>query len=149
MSYEQRRFEKIVLLLDVLSTPLLMFILLGLWLFRDQVFVIGEPLTPAIATMLIGFGAILLFDLASVGWLAGNRHSAPGETETRTRLLVLGVLCLVLFAADKVMIDEVAHETATGWTLQTEYLLLYGMLIFQLAYNVLLARHLLSRSSVT
>jgi len=149
MSYEQRRFEKIVLLLDVLSTPLLLFILLGLWLFRDQVFVIGEPLTPATATMLIGFGAILLFDIASVAWLAGNRRSAPGETEARTMLLVLGVLCLVLVAADKVMIDEVAHETATGWTLQTEYLLLYGMLIFQLAYNVLLARHLLSRSSVT
>ncbi len=148
MSERQRGFEKIVLLLDVLSTPLLLFILLGLWLFRDQVFVIGEPLTPATVTMLIGFGAILLFDLASVAWLAGNRHSAHGEAETRTRLLVLGVLCLVLFAADKVMIDEVAHETATGWTLQTEYLLLYGMLMIQLAYNVMLARHLLSRSSV-
>lgn len=148
MSYGQRRFEKIVLLLDVLSTTLLMFILLGLWLFRDQVFVIGEPLTPATATMLFGFGAILLFDIASVAWLAGNRGSAPGEIETRTRLLVLGVLCLVLFATDKVMIDEVAHETAAGWTLQPEYLLLYGMLIFQLAYNVVLARHLHSRSSV-
>lgn len=149
MSYGQRRYAKIVLLLDVLCTPLLVFILLGLSLFRDQVFVIGEPLTPATATMLVGFGAILLFDIASVAWLAGNRRSAPAETEARTRLLVLGVLCLVLFAADKVLIDEVAHETATGWTLQTEYLLLNGMLIFQLAYNILLARHLLSRSSVT
>ena len=149
MSYGQLRFATIVLLLDVLCTPLLVFILLGLWMFRDQVFVIGEPLTPATATMLVGFGAILLFDIASVAWLAGNRRSAPGKTEARTRLLVLRVLCLVLFAADKVMIDEVAHETATAWTLQTEYLLLYGMLFFQLAYNVLLARHLLSKSSVT
>lgn len=149
MSYGQLRYAKIVLLLDVLCTPLLVFILLGLSLFRDQVFVIGEPLTPATATMLVGFGAILLFDIASVAWLAGNRRSAPAETEARTRLLVLGVLCLVLFAADKVLIDEVAHETATGWTLPTEYLLLNGMLIFQLAYNILLARHLLSRSSVT
>jgi hypothetical protein len=44
------------------------------------------------------------------------------------------------------MADEIAHETESGWTLQGEYLLLYGMLALQLVHNLLLGRHLLRAS---
>ena len=45
-------------------------------------------------------------------------------------------------AAQKVMVDEVAHETAEAWSIQGEYLMLYGMLTLQLIYNLLVGRRL-------
>ncbi len=72
-----------------------------------------------------------------------GRSEAARRVRSTRGLPVLGVTCLVLMAAEKIMIDEVAHETVGGWTLQTEYILLYVMLGVQLVYNVLLGRALL------
>ena len=114
-----------------------MFILVGLWLYRDRVFTIGNPLGFVGVTMLVGFGSILLFNIVSVTWLSRFLHD-------KTAILFgLGVLCLVLMAAEKVMVDEVAHETAVAWSIQGEYLMLYGMLILQLIYNLLVGGRVL------
>ena len=142
MREARRGLGKATFWLDVLATPLLLFILAGLWLYREQVFVIGSPVTFAGLIMMIGFASILLFNLVSLFWL-GRFRSRTGERRgADTRLFMLGLLCLVLLAAQKVMADEVAHETEGAWSIQGEYLILYGMLLLQLIYNLLVGRRL-------
>jgi hypothetical protein len=51
-------------------------------------------------------------------------------------------------AAEKVMVDEIAHQMELAWSMQTEYLMLYGMLIVQLVYNLLVLRRTLRTSSI-
>jgi hypothetical protein len=48
-----------------------------------------------------------------------------------------------MMMAEKVMVDEIAHETSAAWSLQREYLMLYSMLFFQLTYNLLIGMRLL------
>ena len=134
---------KTVLWLDVLATPLLLFILAGLWLYRQQIFVTGSPVAGAGLIMLIGFGSILLFNIVSLFWLGRSRSRATGGRGAGHRLFWLGLLCLLLMAAEKVMADEVAHETEGVWSIQGEYVMLYGMLLLQLIYNLLVGKRLL------
>jgi hypothetical protein len=109
---------KTVLWLDVLATPLLLFILVGLWLYRQQIFVIGSPVAGAGLIMLIGFGSILLFNMVSLFWLGRSRSGTREGKEVGQGLFWLGLLCLLLMAVEKVMADEVAHETEGAWSLQ-------------------------------
>lgn len=142
MADSRRGMTKLIIWLDVLATALLLFILAGLWLYRERIFTIGSPLGVVELLMLVGFGSILLFNGMSIAWLWQFLH------EKTALLMVLGMLCLVLMAAEKVMVDEVAHQTELAWSMQTEYLILYGMLIVQLVYNLLVLRRTLRTSNV-
>ena len=55
----------VVLWLDILATLLLVFILFGIWLFRDRVFTIGNLVALVDLTMFVGIGSVLLFNIAS------------------------------------------------------------------------------------
>jgi hypothetical protein len=48
--------------------------------------------------------------------------------------LLWGVLCLLLLAGEKVMIDEIARETRLGWETLGEWIILYGFFTTQLFY---------------
>ena len=129
--------------LDILATSLLVFILAGIWLFRDRVFVVGNPLALVDLTMLVGIGTVLLFNIVSIAWLSGVRFKSAHGRTTDPILIGLGILCLVMMMAEKIMADEIAHETLAGWSIQGEYIMLYGMLVLQLIYNLLVGARLL------
>jgi hypothetical protein len=66
MSVPRKGLAAAVLRLDVFATPLLLFFLAGLWIYRQRVFVVGNSLTFPELTMLVGFGSVLVFNLVSV-----------------------------------------------------------------------------------
>jgi hypothetical protein len=133
----------LTLSLDILATLLLLFILVGFWIYRTELFVIGNPINRVGLIMMGGFIAILVFNISSILWLGRSLFEGGEKKALNMGLLVFGIVCLVLLAAEKVMTDEVAHETVGGWTIQGEYIMLYGMLVIQLLFNILMAKRLL------
>jgi len=133
-----------LLWLGALATGFLVFILIGIWVFRDRVFTIGNQLSLVELTMLIGMVSVLLFNIVSLFWLSRKRFKSTYSRATDSVLFGLGILCIVMMMAEKVMIDDIAHETAVAWSIQREYLMLYGMLFLQLIYNLLMGMRLLN-----
>ena len=136
--------ENALFWLDALATGFLVFILIGIWVFRDQVFTIGNQFAPVVMIMLIGMISVLLFNIASLFWLSGKRFKSKYRRSTDFVLFGIGILCIFMMMAEKVMVDEVAHETSVAWSLQREYLMLYSMLFLQLTYNLLIGMQLLN-----
>jgi hypothetical protein len=131
--------------LDAFATAFLVFILIGMWVFRDRLFTIGNPLAMLDLVILVGIIFILLFNIVSLFWF-GRAHIKSGKSRASDLVLFgIGVLCTVMMMAEKVMADEIAHETASGWKIQAEYLMLYGMLLIQLVYNLLIGMRLLPK----
>jgi hypothetical protein len=99
--------------------------------------------------MMGGFIAILVFNISSILWLGRSLVEGRERRALNVGLMVLGLVCLFLLAAGKVMTDEVAHETVGGWSIQGEYVMLYGMLVLQLVFNVLMAKRLLGTRRIS
>ena len=135
----------VFLWLDAFATAFLVFILVGMWVFRDHLFTIGNPLAMLDLVILLGSIFILLFNIVSLFWF-GREHFKSGKSRASNLFLFgIGVLCTVMMMAEKVMADEIAHETVSGWKIQGEYLMLYGMLLIQLVYNLLIGMRLLPK----
>lgn len=131
--------------LDTLVTAFLVFILIGMWVFRDRVFTIGGPLDLVDLIILVGMIFVLLFNIVSLFWLGRAQFKSDYSRALDSVLFGLGVLCIVMMMAEKIMADEIAHETTTGWNIQGEYLILYGMFLLQLVYNLLICKRLFQR----
>jgi hypothetical protein len=134
-----------LLWLDVLAMAFLVFILISIWVFRDRVFTIGNPLSLVDLIMLVGMISVLLFNAVSLFWLSRVLFKGANSRATDSVLFGLCILCLVMMMTEKAMVDDIAHETASGWSIQGEYLMLYGMLFLQLTYNLLIGMRLLPR----
>lgn len=134
-----------LLWVGALASGFLVFILIGIWAFRDKVFTIGDPLTPVDLIMLVGMTSVLLFNVGSLFWLGRTHFERGCSRATDSVLFVMGTFCIVMMMAEKVMADDIAHETASGWRIQGEYLMLYGMLFLQLIYILLMGMRLLPR----
>jgi len=57
-------------------------------------------------------------------------------------LAAFGLLCLLCFAAEKVLVDEIGREIALGWETTGEWIILYGLLAVQLVYHLIVWRFL-------
>ncbi len=134
-----------LLWLDAFATAFLIFILIGMWVFRDHLFTIGNPLAMLDLIILVGIIFILMFNIFSLFWVGGEHYKRGKSRVSDLVLFGIGVLCAVMMMAEKVMADEIAHETASGWKIQGEYLMLYGMLLIQLVYNLLIGMRLLPK----
>ena len=55
-------------------------------------------------------------------------------------LFLLGLICCVLLLCEKAMVDEIARETALGWEVIGEWVILYIALVIQLVYIGLVLR---------
>lgn len=116
-------------------------LLVGLWLIFNLVAMPlawggvdaeGGVLGAIQLAMLLGFVLVILFDLASIGWVAlnGRIRIRAGEV---AGLLFLGGLALVGMMGAKVMVDEIARETPLGGA-GGEWGVLYACLVLQLSY---------------
>lgn len=92
-------------------------------------------------TVLAGFIYIALFDLISTGWIMTRvcwvREGGREEGCQKGWLLVLAAVALVALMGAKVMVDEIARETAMGGG-GGEWVILYICLALQFAYLVAL-----------
>lgn len=137
--------------LTVLVTLWLVYNLVAIAVARDQVFRERGTLTVgAELAVLIGFGLVAAFDVASLVWLWGELRGVRPPGKEETALLAFGALCLILLAGDKVMVDEIGRETLLGWEVTGEWIILYLFLAVQLLYNLAFLRGLVrGRRGVT
>jgi uncharacterized membrane protein len=128
--------------LAVISTLCLLFIMVMLPLFRQDIFIHRRTLSGPEIAILIGYVIAALFILLSTCWLA-MQIIRPRPDRVRTAwLAAFGLFCLLLFAAEKVMIDEIGRETTLGWETTGEWIILYGLLAVQLVYHLVVRRFL-------
>ena len=130
--------------LGALATAFLVFILIGLWVVRDRIFIIVNQIALLDLIMLIGMISVLLFNIASLFWLIRKRFKSTYSRATDFVLFGIGILCVVMMMVEKVRVDDIAYETSVAWSIQREYLILYSMLFFQLTYNMLIGMRLLN-----
>jgi hypothetical protein len=138
MESESRLLTRLTAGLAVLSTAFLAFNMVGIPVYKEQVFFERGALSGVEMVIGIGFGLVLLFDVVSLLWvLLRLRQSKDGGIGDRATL-VLGALCLVLFIGEKTMVDEIGQEYLLGWEVPGEWIILYVFLTIQLVYNLVL-----------
>jgi hypothetical protein len=97
-----------------------------------------SPLAPAEVLILVGFLAILTFNLLAFVWLLKNVLSEQ-KTPFHMGALVLNIICLVLMAGEKVLVDEIAREyRLAGWEAAGEWVILYGCFGVQMLFILLM-----------
>ena len=136
MEKQSRYLYNSTFVLAILSTGFLVFNMLGIPIYKQQVFFERETLAGVEIVMLIGFGLVLLFDIASLLWvllrLRQSERASIGDQAT----LILGALCLFLLVGEKAMVDEIGREYLLGWEVLGEWVILYTFLTTQLIYNL-------------
>lgn len=124
--------------LAILSTCFLMYNMLAIIFFREQVFIDKANISIAEIPILIGFLLIVLFDVISLLWmLSGYRYLKEGFARSKA-LLLLWALCIVSLFGAKVMADEIGREYLLGWEVTGEWIILYVFLTVHLVYNLLI-----------
>jgi hypothetical protein len=128
--------------LAILSIGFLAFNMVGIPVFREQVFYERGALSGVEIVMGIGFGLVLLFDVVSLLWVLFRLRQPRDGTSGDKATLVLGLLCLVLLIGEKTMIDEIGREYLLGWEVVGEWIILYIFFTVQLVYNLVILAQL-------
>ena len=120
-----------------------LYIMAAIPLCREQIFLERDAVTRGDELLiLLGFLFVALFNILSIVWNAlWNRQPRPLWRNNKV-LPGLGVLCLVLLAGEKTMLDEIGREYALGWETLDEWIILYAFLSVQLLYTFLMLRTL-------
>lgn len=130
------------LILSILSTVLLVYIMLAMPVYKQQLFIERKTFAVPGIVMLIGFGLILLFTIVSIIWFARQVQWGRKVAAVDTVTLLLGILCLIALVGEKVMVDEIGREFRLGWETRGEWIILYIGLSIQLIYNIVIIRRL-------
>lgn len=125
--------RKIVLVLAAAAGIWLLFNLVAIPLAWGGINATGGILGAIQLAILLGFLLVLLFDLVSIGWLF--RRSREGGGSGLDPLHFFAAVALVSMMGAKVMVDEIARETPLNGA-GGEWGMLYGLLIVQLAYII-------------
>lgn len=127
-------------LLSIFSVIFLIYIMLALIIYKEQVFIEQGTISTSEILMIIGFGIILIFNIVSFCQLLWKSLKF-GKTNINEKLiLVLGGFCLLLLFGEKTMSDEIGHEYLLGWETSGEWIILYVFLTIQLFYNFIILR---------
>ena len=129
-SYLERGFTAVTALFTI-------DVMVGIALFRHDIFVDRNTITVPVAIILLGLAVILVFNLYSMVRLLFKPAKNTEVTVNRRLLVFLAVTSLVLLAVDKVMIDEIGGQYAAGMGSTGEWVMLYFSLSVQLTYVIL------------
>lgn len=121
--------------LGLLATGGTIFLMVGLQLYWDEVYLNQRSLSPAEGIMILGILFILLFNISSIVRAAHLIRGKLKSTAMDFVVLLLGLFCILLLIGTKVLSDEIAREYRLGWETTGEWIILYLFLAFQLAYN--------------
>jgi hypothetical protein len=137
-----RIFSPVTFVLGILATFSVVYNMVAVQIFKEQVFFDHVVSMPYEFAMLSGALLILLFDVFSLGWVS-HKIFATKRSEGLDRIaLVWGVLCIPVLMGTKVMADEIAREYRLGWETLGEWIGLYVCLFFQFFYIILIFIHL-------
>jgi hypothetical protein len=124
--------------LAILSTGFLVFNMSGILVHKQPIFFEQETLLSVEILILVGFGLVVLCDVASFLWVLSRLRQSGKASIGDIAMLGLGVLCLFLLIGEKVMVDEIAREYRLGWEVLGEWIILYVLLTIQLIYNLVI-----------
>ena len=133
-----KRLRNATSVLAALSTGFLAFNMLGILIFKQQVFFERGALARVEIVILIGFVLVLLFDVVSLLWSLQRLHESKQAGIGDKAIAALGALCLLLLMGEKVMVDEIGRESLLGWEVLGEWIILYTFLVIQLIYNLII-----------
>lgn len=126
--------------LSWLSACFTIFIMIGLLIFKEDVFLYRGSISFSEILLALGFLVILIFDFASFTWIIRNRKVINSDRIKTTLLLLSGMFCLLLLPVDKVMIDEIGKEYLQYKEFIGEWVILYLSLSVQFLYNIFVIR---------
>jgi hypothetical protein len=112
-------------LLSIVSAAYLIGIMLGLVVFKQQVFIEQDIISATDIFIAAGFGLFVVFNICSIIIFRRNKL-----------ILMWGILSLVLLIGEKTMADEIARESLLGWETLGEWIILYVFLTIQLLFNL-------------
>jgi hypothetical protein len=135
--------ETSTFVLALLSTGFLIFNMLAMRLFVEEVFIERRTFSSVEVLILVGFVLILLFDISAFLWGFSRLRQYQDVPASHKATLILGAFCLVFLMGEKVMIDEIGRECLLGWEVLGEWIILYAFLMTQLIYNLLVLLRLL------
>jgi hypothetical protein len=127
-----------------ISAVCMVFNMVAMPIFQNELFVQHDPIIAVGWVMLGGFGLVLIFNIAYVTRIIILFH-APGSQKQNHRgsepfgsgMLALGIVCIILLAGAKVMVDEIGREVLLGWETTGEWVILYVCLTTQLTFSVI------------
>ncbi len=122
----------------ILSTVFLIYNMLAIIIFRDQVFLDRRNISGAEIGIFAGFIFVVFFDVISLLWMiSGFRYLKEGFAGSKALLFIWAFCVLSLFGA-KVMVDEIGREYILGWEVLGEWIILYIFLTIHLVYNIMI-----------
>lgn len=134
---------RIAFLLATICTGLLLYIMAAIPSHKEQIFLDRGTISPGGETaVLFGFAIVIFFIIASIFWLSVRIRKYSENTKGDAAILAFGVLCLLLIAGEKMMVDEISHEYSLGWEAVGEWIVLYIILGLQLLYSLIILRKL-------
>ncbi len=131
-------------LFGIVATACLLVAMIALPLGWRDVFVLQDSISPIEWLILIGLLLEMVYILVTLIQRLVRSRQADSDVWNAV-LLVLGTVCLLLFAGQKVMLDEIAREMRHGMETTGEWLILYVAFLVQLTYNVGTLLHSRSR----
>ena len=119
----------------IISSVFLAFAMLAILIYKEQIFSHSNIFTFPKYIIALGIGLIVVFNFISVTWLLLQiRKASPSMIFT----IVMGVICIILLAAEKTMIDEIGKEYGYETEALSEWIMLYAFWAFQLFYNYII-----------
>ena len=129
----------IMLILGGISTGFLLYNMVAIPFFKEQIFLERSTITiGGELFVLIGFIHMAIFNVMSIFWIIYHNKKNQMFWKSRSAILTLGFLCLLLMAGEKVIVDEIGREYLLGWEVVGEWIILYIFLVIQLIYTLLI-----------
>jgi hypothetical protein len=142
-----KTIKKSFYLLSIISVAFLVSIMLGLIVFKQQIFIEKDIISTVDIFIAMGFGVFVVFNIFSVILLYKQLKDEAKTTTSNKLILALGILCLILLIGEKTMADEIGREYSLGWETLGEWIILYVFLAIQLFYNFRIIKILKNNTS--
>lgn len=110
----------------------LVFNMVAIPIYHEGLFFNRDTLWPVGGIILAMFLLFFIFNISAVVWVSYRLLRQEESLSWDSLALIWGILCIILFMAEKVMIDEIARETRFGMETFGEWIILYLMLTIQL-----------------
>ena len=102
--------------LAILSTGFLVFNMLGILIYKQQVFFERETLASVEIVILIGFGLVLLFDIVSLLWVLLRLRQSEKASIGDKATLSFSCSCFALTATDGVWVGTEKGIKIRAWS---------------------------------
>ncbi len=127
----------------------LVFNMIAIPLYREVLFFNRDTLLPIGVIILAMFLLFLIFNISAVVWVSFRELEKEKSFSWDSLALIWGILCIILFMAEKVMIDEIARETRFGMETFGEWMILYILLTMQFLYGIFIVFRIFHSSNIS